>query len=263
VARIAECTPRSQFRLQAELKDQQILIGDGSSAYRIRTSVDCGTRLQLTFNESSDGGQPLSIWRVAQLGVSKVRDAVGLGFWNSPLEFVWPESGDYYSFGAVHITRGDHWDVVGHEMGHGIYDLGNLGAFGGGQHKIDECYSEALALSEGWASYFSGWISVDLADPDAKFETMVPRRAPIQFENVPSDVCNGPTNEWRVTSFLWDLVDTHQDGESANESFARLWRAMQSSRASSIRAAASLIEHSGVSKDWMDLVWELNFKTPR
>ncbi len=262
-ARIPECAPRATYRLQTELTHGRIRVTDGSSPYRLRTSIDCGTRTVLRFAEAGDSGQALSIWRIAHLGMTKLDSAIGLNFWNKPIEFVWPEDGDYYSFGTVHISRGDHWDVVGHEMGHAIYDLGRLGAFGGGSHKIDECYSEALALSEGWASYFSAWLSVALDDADAKFEYMVPRRAPLRFENVPLDVCNGPTNEWRVTSFLWDLIDLSDDGEKSEESFAVLWRALQGTRTSGIRSAAGLIERSGFSKEWMNLIWDLNFRTPR
>jgi hypothetical protein len=227
------------------------------------TSVDCGVRLELTFREESDGGQPLGIWRVASKAKARLAEAIGLQFWSNPIEFVWPADGDYYSFGTVHLTRGDHWDVVGHEMGHGIYDLGKLGAFGGGSHKIDECYSEALALSEGWASYFSAWVNVDLADSDAKFEFMVPRRAPLRFEAIPGDVCNGPTNEWRVTGFLWDLVDFSADNEASEEPFSRLWRALQGSRTSGARSASRLFESAGIPRSVLDLVWDLNFRTPR
>lgn len=262
-ARISECAPRATYRLQTELTHSRIRVTDGSSPYRFRTSIDCGTRTVLQFTEAGDSGQALAIWRIAHLGLTKLESAIGLNFWNKPIEFIWPEDGDYYSFGTVHISRGDHWDVVGHEMGHAIYDLGRLGAFGGGSHKIDECYSEALALSEGWASYFSAWLSVAIDDADAQFEYMVPRRAPLRFENVPLDVCNGPTNEWRVTSFLWDLIDRSDDGEKSEESFAMLWRALQGTRTSGIRSAAGLIERAGFSKEWLSLIWDLNFRTPR
>ena len=158
------------------------------------------------------------------------------------------------------LTRGDHWDVVGHEMGHAIYDLGQLGGMQGGEHKIDECYSATLALSEGWASYFSAFVSVDRDDPDAKFEFMVPRRAPLRFENIPQDVCAGETNEWRVTGFFWDLFDQHEDGESVTQDFAALWAPLAGSRVQSATEAAKLLEgRLGLPGDVIRQVWLQNF----
>ncbi|MFP5501741.1 MAG: hypothetical protein ACLGIN_04575, partial [Candidatus Sericytochromatia bacterium] len=98
---------------------------------------------------------------------------------------------------------------------------------GGGPHKIDECYSGGLAWSEGFASFFSAVISIRRDDPDAKFEYMVPRRKPIRIENVPDDVCEGYTNEWRVSSALWDLYDTNEDGtDRVALSFKTIWGAL-------------------------------------
>src|SRR5690606_26030868 len=74
------------------------------------------------------------------------------------------------------------------------------------------CYTTTLAWSEGVASFIAGVISIERDDPDAKFEYMVPRRAPIRLENVPGDVCEGPGNEWRAAAAIWDLWDTHNDG---------------------------------------------------
>jgi hypothetical protein len=134
-----------------------------------------------------------------------------------------------------------------------------LGAFGGGQHKIDECYSTEMALSEGWASFFSAWVSIDLKDPDAKFEYMVPRRAPIQIENIPSDVCRGETNEWRVSSFFWDLVDLHMDGETAEESFARAWNPLLNQGVNSPREARKKLEAAGIDAELIQVLWGQNF----
>lgn len=135
-----------------------------------------------------------------------------LGWWDHlPIE--WPADGDYYGWGTLHITQAHQWDVVGHELGHAVYFAASSFAGGGGSHKIDECYTQGLALSEGWASFFSAAVQLDRADPDAKFEFMVPRRAPIRVEHVPADVCAGEKNEWRTASMLWDLYDTHEDGE--------------------------------------------------
>lgn len=246
--------------LQGELKDPRFAVTqDGQNTYKVLIDAPCDGHVKALFLSDTAGGQALGIWQVASRAEAKMKEAVGLEFWKSKIDFVWPGGADYYSWGEVHITRGDHWDVVGHELGHAIYDQGKIGQFGGGQHKIDECYSEALALSEGWASYFSAWVSVNLDDADAKFEYMVPRRAPIRFETIPSDVCKGDNNEWRVTGFFWDLLDFHNDQENSQETFAKLWNALQGTRSASAAVAANHLHSAGLSQEVLDLVWKLNF----
>lgn len=260
--RIRCATPR--VRASAELKNDQFQVEsthDGHN-YKILADLPCTGTAAMVFKADSDAGQALGIWQIAVRARATLNASIGLQFWTWPITFAWPSDGDYYMDRTVNLTRGDHWDVVGHEMGHAIYDLGGLGHFGGGEHKIDECYSKTLALSEGWASFFSGWVSVNLADPDAKFEYMVPRRAPIRFENIPADVCKGESNEWRVTGFFWDLIDLHQDGETMNESFARLWNAMKGSHVSTTSEAMIRLQQAGIDTNGLRLVWSLNFQTP-
>jgi len=246
-----------------DLKDSKFEISGGREVYSVAFEAECGKTTTLNFQSATDGGQALGIWQIARSAERRLQDSVGLSFWKRPVRFIWPGNGDYYSFGQVNITRGDYWDVVGHELGHAIYDMADIGAFGGGQHKIDECYTDRLALSEGWASYFSAWLGVDLADADAKFEFMVPRRAPIRFENVPADVCLGHKSEWRVTSFLWDLIDLNRDSESMEETFARVWHALAGSDARSAVDVAASLQKAGFSPELLDLVWELNFGLKR
>jgi hypothetical protein len=228
----------------------------------MKTELRCSFELIITIEDSSATGQAVGIYEVAAQAYQKLKSSVGVDFWNQPIRFIWPADGDYYSWGTVHITRGDHWDVVGHELGHAIYDLANVGKFGGGPHRIDECYSEALALSEGWASYFSAWVQVDLADPDARFEFMVPRRAPIRIENVPTDVCDGQTNEWRVSSFFWDLIDLNDDHENSSEAFAKIWNALLNSNSNNAREAARTLQSHGISEATLEVAWLLNFRRP-
>lgn len=265
VATFSACTVKGRnVTLKAELRTSHFEIQTpDQKLYQLSLEARCGTRTQLHFKTDTHGGQAMGIWQIAFLGRKKLAETVGLEFWKSNLKFVWPSGGDYYFLRSVHLTRGDHWDVVGHEMGHAIYDLAAIGALGGGSHKIDECYTPTLAFSEGWASYFSAWVRVPLNDPDAKFQYLVPRRAPIRFENVPSDVCHGPNNEWRVTSFLWDLVDLHSDGEHLEETFALLWNALKNTRTRSAGAAASLLEKAGMKSEDIQIAWVLNFIEPR
>lgn len=259
----ANCSEASRIRVRAELRDSYFSIassGYGAKPYRFVAEVGCEGLTRLIVRSDSDSGQALGIWQVAHAGKLKLRDSVGLSFWSRPITFAWPGNGDYYTGGVVTLTRGDHWDVVGHEMGHAIYDLGRLGGMQGGQHKIDECYTPTLALSEGWASYFAAFVSVALDDPDAKFEFMVPRRAPLRFEHIPADVCAGETNEWRVTGFFWDLIDRNDDGETVEQSFAAIWSAMSGSMVRSTREASRRIDARGaLPSTEIQNLWQRNF----
>jgi len=255
------CSAGANAKVQVQLRNTHLTVTESSAPYSFTFTVQCGTRTVVQAEEVSTFGQALSLWTRVESARQKLQQTVGLDFWSRNLNFIWPSSGDYYSFGTVNITRGDHWDVVLHEMGHAIYDMGKIGAFGGGSHKIDECYSPALALSEGWASYFAGWAAINLDHPDAAFEYLVPRRAPIQIENVPADVCKGPTNEWRVTAFLWDLIDTHDDGESFDTGFETLWNALRNTRSASAGVAVQKLRSSGVSEQVLRSIWEQNFLT--
>lgn len=261
LVRMAACTtPATQpVPVSAPLKDQYIDVTNGRSTYTITASVPCRGITQLIYKQDSDGGQAVGIWQVARRAEEKLTAEIGTTFWKRPITFVWPSGGDYYDGSTVNLTRGDYWDVVGHEMGHAIYDLGQLGVFGGGEHKIDECYSDAMAISEGWASMFSAWVSVDLRDPDAKFEYMVPRRSPIRFENIPADVCKGPRNEWRVTGYFWDLVDLNADGENSQLSFKFTWDALLGKRARNMTDVKNLLLQKGIPPQTQDAVWSLNF----
>lgn len=256
---VQRCAPGGKTRVDAELSQSRYAVTNGKNTYRIIDQIPCSGHVQLIFRSGSNGSQALGIWSIARIAELKLQATTGLSFWKAPIKFVWPAEADYYNWGEVHISRGDHWDVVGHELGHAIYDLGDLGDWGGGQHKIDECYSTSLALSEGWASFFSAWLSVDAADGDAKFEYMVPRRAPIRFETIPADVCRSEKNEWRVTGFFWDLYDLHEDGEKANESFARMWKALSGSRVPSSSAARARLRDAGLDPSLLELAWVLNF----
>jgi len=158
------------------------------------------------------------------------REQVPLDWWRNQIRTIWPGSGDYYTNHTVHLTGAEQWDVNGHEVGHAIYHQALNARSQGGFHKIDDCYNGTLALSEGFATFFSGAVHLSKDDPDARFDLfLVPRRAPIRIENVPDDVCPGSRNEWRVAAAFWDVYDSHVDGQDQSvmglrEIFAALGR---------------------------------------
>jgi hypothetical protein len=250
---------RESFTVTAYLENPRFRIVAGNSAYELVLKIRCGVEQKLVFDEATPAGQAIGIWQTAATGERKLAESVGLQFWKRTIDFEWPAKGDFYSMDRVRITRGDHWDVVGHEMGHAIYDQAGIGVFGGGQHYIDQCYTEAMAISEGWASFYSAWVALSLSDPDARFEYMVPRRAPIRIENIPADVCGKQTNEWRASGFFWDLVDLHEDGEIEAAPFARLWTDTLGARASSVGKVKARLLQRGWSPERLEAIWKLNF----
>lgn len=172
------------------------------------------------------------------------RAGIGTAWWKDRLAVSYPDSADYFSpWGFdLHLTQAVQWDVNLHEFGHAVMAAGTRSYGGGGQHKIDECYNAGLAWSEGWATFFAGAAHLSPADPDAKFQYLVPRRAPIRLENVPEDVCKGPASEWRVAAGLWDLHDVHADGRDASTlGFARIWSGMAGRRMGSFADAWGFI----------------------
>ncbi|MFC1522508.1 hypothetical protein ACFL6Y_08880 [Elusimicrobiota bacterium] len=153
----------------------------------------------------------------------------GIGWWKKTVNVVWPGSGDYYSPWRyeINLTNGKAWDVNIHELGHFIMHVAVKSRSGGGQHYFDRCYDDALAWTEGFPTFLAAAVRLDKNGADPTFEYLVPRRAPVQIENIPGDVCIGPTNEWRVAAALWDLFDTHEDGNDRfNMEFNRLWGAI-------------------------------------
>ncbi len=193
VIRDPDCEKPS-ISVAVTLETPRFLVSPGSAPYELFLSLKCGVAQTMIFDEDSEAGQVIAVWQTLVRAEKKLSQSVGVGFWKRQIEMVLSGKGDYYSGDVVNLTQGHHWDVVAHELGHAIYDQAGIGAFGGGQHYIDQCYTGALAFSEGWASFFSAWMNLGLADPDAQFEYMVKRRAPIRFENIPSDVCRKSTN---------------------------------------------------------------------
>lgn len=198
---------------------------EGPSVPSLAASNDMGVQALEAGSQNAQAGLVHQDWLRA-IAVFE-REGIALDWWARPIKTVWPASADFYNFGSVNLTDATHWDVNGHEIGHAMYFAGLNAASGGGPHKIDECYGASLAFSEGFGSFFSAAAGLRRDDPDARFEFMVPRRAPIRIENVPSDVCEGYTNEWRAAAALWDLYDTHDDGtDRVALTFKEIWGAL-------------------------------------
>jgi len=230
------------------------------SVYEIQGNIECAKTNTWIFEENSTEGQVMAIHDIAMKAVRKFSNMDIIDFWKKRITMRWPSDGDYYSWNTVNITRGHYWDVVGHELGHAIYDQARIGESQGGRHRIDECYTGTLALSEGWASFFSAWLSIDLKDANAQFPYMVKRRAPLNIESVPTDVCKGPKNEWRVTAFLWDIIDLAYDEENAQESFAKIWKLSQNKRFRNINKLAAHLSDN-IDPLLVKMLWEKNFLT--
>jgi hypothetical protein len=251
--------PKSSFSAVLELKTAWFNIGQRET-YQVPIQLECGKMSSFIFNHDSMAGQAMGIFDVALTAVKKLKDLNILNFWNKKINITFPSRGDYYSWGEVNISKGHYWDVVGHELGHAIYDLSNVGVMEGGRHRIDQCYTKALALSEGWASFFSAWLKVKLNDPNAKFEYMVPRRSPLEFENIPSDVCPSENNEWRVTGFLWDLIDINEDLQDTSKiPFDIFWNLTTNKGFKSTSELARFLLKNNFDPLLLNIVWKQNF----
>ncbi len=246
------------FRVYARASTEKFKIQD-RDVYEFGFEGKCGHSNILIYEEKSPAGELAGVWNTAITAQDKMNKAGISDLWKRNITIIFPANGDYYSGDRVRVTKGYQWDVVGHEIGHAIYDQARMGSFGGGSHRIDECYSEALALSEGWASFFSAWLKIDRSDADAKFEYMVPRRAPLHIETIPADVCQGPRNEWRVTGFLWDVLDLNNDDEEVDHTFAKIWQATAEKRSRNIEQMKGHLISSGMSEQQVNKLWEKNF----
>jgi hypothetical protein len=208
--------------------------------------VDAGTT---QLDASKANGQAAYIHEIYNRALALFeREGISLDWWNRQLDTVWPANGNFYSWGTVNLSNAEWWDVNGHEIGHALHDLGINGRMGGGQHKIDECYTSNLAWSEGFASFVSAAVSLKRDDADAKFEFMVPRRAPLRFENMPDDVCGGPTNEWWTTATLWDLYDANNEkDDQVSLEFKQIWETLGKNNGK--KAVGSMVEAFALIKD--------------
>lgn len=74
------------------------------------------------------------------------------------------------------------------------------------------------------------------------------------------DIEYGPGNELRVSRFLWDLVDLHDDGESSKIPFDELWRALKDTHPKSIRGVYQILKAKKFNAESIDAAWKLNFK---
>ena len=250
---------KNTFTATVAMESNYYSVANDGKPYDLVLNLKCGVEQKIIFNETTDAGQVIGIWQVAKKAENKIKSELGLDFWKTSIPFLWPEKGDYFDGTSVHLTFGHQWDVVSHEMGHAIYGMAAMGSFGGGEHYIDRCYENAIALSEGWASFYASWLNFKLDATDPGFPYMVPRRAPIKVENIPSDVCAHPTNEWRVIGFLWDLIDQNNDGEELSVPFSKLWNDTKGGHATSLADIKSRLITKGWDQHSLDSIWSLNF----
>lgn len=203
-----------QYRLQFTLENPLWKINDyswESAAFSVKGATDTGV---YTLEKGTQNAEVSYIHEIYNRSLRLFeREGIDIKWWKRQIGTEWPNNANYYSYYTVHLSGTQQWDVNGHEIGHAIYAQALNARSTGGQHKIDECYEGTLALSEGFATFFSGLVNLERQDTDARFGPyLVPRRAPIRIENTPADVCKGNRNEWRVSSVLWDLYDTAADG---------------------------------------------------
>jgi hypothetical protein len=251
------CRDGQKFQV-TNLLDQSLfrIVNYKFQSYELIFKAKCGHENIVRFENRSYGHQFFQVFAMAQKAIKKFKDIDRLKFWNKTVEIVYPSNGNFYDFKRVHVHKGWTWDIVAHEIGHAIFHMADVGKFGVGEHWIDRCYADSLALSEGWASFFAAWVNIELDDANASFPYMVPRRAPLGVEHVPYDVCTGTGNEWRAFAFLWDVIDTNDDGEQALVDFPKLWDLMQKGNHQSVGTIKDALENYGVDPIQLNLAWD-------
>jgi hypothetical protein len=102
------------------------------------------------------------------------------------------------------LSRG----VMVHELSHQInYEFwnNNRPPNSGGSHTLTGCFSEGLALLEGFADFMESWLY------DQRLDAM-PNTSGINLETIPAGVCQSiGRNESYVAATFWDLHDQHFD----------------------------------------------------
>lgn len=124
---------------------------------------------------------------------------------------LYPWSCSYASDGNIAIIAAHAAEfVIQHELAHSIHSFfwkGYALKDSGGDHAANQCYTNGLGLSEGFANFVPHWVRFDrtaTAPQMGYFDT--------NLESVPTSVCNGGTNETRVAALFWDMYDTVKDG---------------------------------------------------
>ncbi|MEK6578704.1 MAG: hypothetical protein AABZ55_05710 [Bdellovibrionota bacterium] len=255
------CTEEKKTRkILTYLSNPWFRIVHDFEVYRIEFDAPCTSQITVLFQGGSLKAQTLLIWNVAMVALSKLETEVGLEFWRTPLIWVWPATNDSYSHFRLFLTYPTNVEVITHEMGHAVYDFADIGAFQAGEHRFESCTDSTLALTEGWASFFAAWILFDRSSLTPTFHHLVPRFESVGIENIPASVCQGPTSEWRVIGFLWDLIDhPPQDDDRLNLSFGEVFKILKDTRKASIDEVYSELKLSQIDATALKDTWDLNF----
>ena len=151
--------------------------------------------------------QPIQVFFPNTLSSGKCINNDGSG------PYAW--SCSYWGDGKIYIIPAHGSEsVVQHEIGHSInsfYWHGDMPPGAGGTHNLWDCYTNGLALTEGFANFLTYWTQFDRgnAAPVAPYFSM-------NLENIPSGVCANQTAEMRVAATFWDLYDTHAESSSSS-----------------------------------------------
>jgi len=166
--------------------------------------------IEVTFPNSLASGHCVQQDTVTVLGIP-----IPIG-----LPYAW--SCSQWSNGKIWIIP-EHGDksVVQHEIAHSInsfYWNGNLPPDAGGAHNMRKCYTNGLALTEGFANFVAYWVQLDrtASAPAASYYNF-------NLETLPDDICSGQTNEMRVAATFWDTYDYWNDGPDSGSKFDSLY----------------------------------------
>jgi len=205
-----------------------------NGVYRIDSSVARNARrgtaltLDLVANNVADNNTAFSVGE-AMLEVHEYVVKIGMPVPAIVVDYPTKDVTSNYSFGKLHMLRGDRFDtdVAHHEYGHYVSDRLAIQRNPGGMHSGVENLSEArgkdagtrLAWGEGWPTYFGTTLQAALSLGRAAIPTVGDSRytdtddASIDYElEVPTpNESIGEDGETAVQRFLWDVYDSARD----------------------------------------------------
>jgi hypothetical protein len=143
--------------------------------------------------------------------------------------------------GDVDSSDTDHFDnsIIVHEYGHFIVDVFSKTDSPRGTHNGRSIIDPRLAFGEGWPDFFQAAVLntplyLDTSGTIAGTASELVRRdIETPDQDVPATLGEGNFREFSIARYLWDVLDTPNDGgaETTIATFAEIWTLMTSATA--------------------------------
>jgi hypothetical protein len=254
VAAVTQADGEGRFALVAWLPEDQIA--------QLRVRAQAGTPATITVGPEVVARQPWALTLVEADQRWRPSDAPAMGALNvamtlaeglerqaavvpvpdpPPLHVVWRPQGVRPCGSCFHpgdapwidlsgaTLDPDEWDdaVILHELGHFVASVYSRDDSPGGRHD-GTAVEPRLAWSEGWASFFAGWVrgTPSLLDVRLNRVSRLDLEAPGASAVFGGEALEGLISDHLVAAVLWDLWDAEADGEHASLDAAALFGAL-------------------------------------